>query len=190
LLVAMPSEQFATDRLGRGHVSKGERVDDVDASAASAVGECSTQCGGDHLLGGALRVVTRRRPVDDATTGHLGGADRALTSATGSLLLERLATCTGDLAAALGLVRTLASRSALRDDDLVDERDVGLTSKVSAGRSTEPTFLPFASMTSIAVAMELGPLHCVANENDAAASAGNGALDEQQALLERRPPEP
>src|SRR5690554_4286937 len=58
------------------------------------------------------------------------------------------------------------------------------TSKVSAGSSTEPTFLPFASMTSSSVAMELGPLHCVANENDTAASTGNCALDEQQALLE------
>ena len=32
--------------------------------------------------------------------------------------------------------------------------------------------------------MGLGPLHCVANEDDAAASTGDGALDEQQALLE------
>src|SRR5690554_3075104 len=58
------------------------------------------------------------------------------------------------------------------------------TSKVSAGSSTEPTFLPFASMTSSSVAMELGPLHCVANENDAATGAGNSTLDEQQALVE------
>src|SRR5690554_816873 len=39
-------------------------------------------------------------------------------------------------------------------------------------------------MTSSSVAMELGPLHCVANENDAAASTGNRALDEHQALVE------
>ena len=56
----------------------------------------------------------------------LGGADRALTSAAGSLLLERLAAGTGDLAAVLGLVRALARGGELRDDDLVDQRDVGL----------------------------------------------------------------
>ena len=64
--------------------------------------------------------------MDDATTAVLGRADRALTSATGSLLLERLAAGTGDLAAALGLVRTLARGCELGDDDLVDERNVGL----------------------------------------------------------------
>src|SRR5690606_10047154 len=96
------------DRLGRGRVAEGERLDHVDAAAAGPVGERATKCGGDHLLGRALRVVTRRRSVDDATTGHLGGADRALTSATGSLLLERLASGTGRLAATLGLVRALS----------------------------------------------------------------------------------
>src|SRR5690606_15344598 len=107
-------------------VTDRQRVDDVDASATSAVGECTTKRGGDHLLGGALRVVARHWPVDDSTTGHLGGADRALASATGSLLLERLATSTRDLAATLGLVRALASCRALRDNNLVDERNVGL----------------------------------------------------------------
>ena len=66
------------------------------------------------------------RAVDDATAGHLRGADRALTGATGALLLERLAAGTGDLAAALGLVRALAGGGELGDDDLVDQRDVGL----------------------------------------------------------------
>ena len=56
----------------------------------------------------------------------LRGADRALTSATGSLLLERLAAGAGDLATTLGLVRALARCCELRDDDLVDQRDVGL----------------------------------------------------------------
>jgi hypothetical protein len=64
--------------------------------------------------------------VDNSTAGHLGRADRALTSATGSLLLERLATRTGNFAAAKRVVRALACGSELRDDDLVDERNVGL----------------------------------------------------------------
>src|SRR6185436_18319011 len=73
-----------------------------------------------------LRVVAGHRSVDDATTGHLRGADRALTSATGSLLLERLAAGTGDLTTTLGLVGSLTGGGELGDDDLVDERDVGL----------------------------------------------------------------
>src|SRR6478672_10023651 len=47
----------------------------------------------------------------------------------------------------------------------------------------EPAFLPFRSTTSIEVAMRSGPLHCVADENDAATGTGDGALDQQQALL-------
>ncbi len=114
------------DGLGRRRLAQGERLDDVQAVTASTVGERSTEGRGDHLLGGALSVVARGRSVDDATTGHLGGADRALTSATGSLLLERLAACAGNLATTLGLVRALARCCELGDDDLVDQRDVGL----------------------------------------------------------------
>jgi hypothetical protein len=66
------------------------------------------------------------RTVHDATTAHLGSTDRALASATGSLLLERLAAGSGHLAATQRVVRSLASRGALGDDDLVNERDVGL----------------------------------------------------------------
>src|SRR6185312_480536 len=77
------------DGLGRGRVTGGEGLDGVDAGAACAVRESAEQSSGDHLLRGALRVAARRRAVDDATTGHLRGTDRALTSATGSLLLER-----------------------------------------------------------------------------------------------------
>jgi hypothetical protein len=50
--------------------------------------------------------------------------DRTLTSATGSLLLERLATSTRNFAAALDLVRTLTGSSKLSDDNLVDQWDV------------------------------------------------------------------
>jgi hypothetical protein len=64
--------------------------------------------------------------VDNSTAGHLGCADRALASATGSLLLERLAAGTGNFTTAKRVVRSLASGSELRDNDLVDERNVGL----------------------------------------------------------------
>ncbi len=109
-----------------GVLAQGEGLDDVQAVAASAVGQCAEQSRGDHLLGGALRVVARVWSVHDSTAGHLGCADRALASATGSLLLERLAAGTGNFAAAKRVVRALAGGSELRDDDLVDERNVGL----------------------------------------------------------------
>ncbi len=88
----------------------------------------------DHLLGRALRVVARLRPVHDATTGHLRRADRALTGVTRALLLEGLAAGARDLAATLGRVRALASRRELRDDDLVDERDVRLDVEQRGGQ--------------------------------------------------------
>src|SRR5690606_20322869 len=61
-----------------------------------------------------------------ATTGHVRCADRALTGVTRALLLEGLAAGTGDLTATLGRVGALACGSELRDDDLVDQRNVGL----------------------------------------------------------------
>src|SRR5690606_413813 len=90
--------------------------------------------GGDHLLGGALRVVARLRAVHDATAGHVRRADGALTGVTRALLLEGLAACTGDLTATLGRVGALASRRELRDDDLVDQRDVRLDVEERGGQ--------------------------------------------------------
>ena len=112
--------------LGRRRALDPEGLDDVQTRAASTIAERAQQGGGDHLLGGALRVVARLRAVDDATAGHVRRADRSLTGVTGALLLEGLAAGARDLAATLGRVRALASRRALRDDDLVDERDVRL----------------------------------------------------------------
>src|SRR5690606_7575244 len=57
------------------------------------------------------------------------------------------------------------------------------TSNSSAGRSAEPVFLPFASTTSMVVAAMSRTLHCGADKDDATLVAGDGALDEQQALL-------
>ena len=64
--------------------------------------------------------------MNDSTTAVLRHADRALTGAARALLLEGLGAGTRDLAATLGLVRALAGGGALRNDDLVDERNVGL----------------------------------------------------------------
>ena len=98
----------------------------MHAAGTSAVRESTAERRGLHLLGGALRVVTRGGAVDDATTGELRSTGRTLTGAAGALLLVRLAATTTDLATALRVVGALASRRELRDDDLVDQRDVGL----------------------------------------------------------------
>src|SRR5690606_16602511 len=65
--------------LGRRSSVDAEGLDGVQTLTAEAVAERTQEGGGDHLLGGALRVVTRLRAVDDATTGHVRRADRALT---------------------------------------------------------------------------------------------------------------
>src|SRR6478609_10216463 len=59
------------------------------------------------------------------------------------------------------------------------------TSKISAGSSTVPAVLPAGERTSIVV-MASGPLHnelgSGLDQHDAEIGAGDGALDEQQAL--------
>jgi hypothetical protein len=72
--------------------------------------------------------------VDHSTTAVLGHTNRTLTSATGSLLLEGLASRTGNFSAVLGLVRALASGSKLSNNDLVDERHVGHNIEHRAGK--------------------------------------------------------
>src|SRR5699024_7625467 len=110
-------------------------------AAASAVGERAEQGCGDHLLGRALRVVARDGTVDDATAAVLGHADRALTSAAGALLLVRLGTGAGDLAATLDRVRALTGGSQLRHDDLVDERNVRLHVEDARGQLERASLL-------------------------------------------------
>ena len=61
-----------------------------------------------------------------ATTGELRSAGRALAGAAGALLLVGLAATAANLAAGLGGVRALTGGGLLRDDDLVDQRDVDL----------------------------------------------------------------
>jgi hypothetical protein len=62
--------------------------------------------------------------VDNSTTAVLRSTDRTLTGATGSLLLERLTTSSGDLTATLGLVGSLTSSGKLRNYHLVHQRDI------------------------------------------------------------------
>ena len=113
-------------RLGRRSLTGDQRVDDVDAAVAGPVGERSAKGGGDHLLGRALGVAARLRAVDDATTGELRRAGRALPGAAGALLLVGLAATAADVATALGGGGALAGGRLLRDHDLVDQRDVDL----------------------------------------------------------------
>jgi hypothetical protein len=57
--------------------------------------------------------------VNHATAAHLWSTDRTLTSATGSLLLERLATGTAHFTAGLCRLGSLASSSLLGYYNLV-----------------------------------------------------------------------
>ena len=76
------------------------------------------------------------RTVNNATAGHMRCTDGALTCVTGTLLLEGLTACTGNLAAVLGLVGALACSSELCNDNLVQQGTDACASKISAGRST------------------------------------------------------
>ena len=64
--------------------------------------------------------------MNDSTTAVLRHTDRALTSATGSLLLVRLATGTRNLTATQCGLGSLASGCQLGNHYLVDQWDVGL----------------------------------------------------------------
>jgi hypothetical protein len=64
----------------------------------------------------------------------LGCTNGTLTRTTGSLLLERLATSTGNFSTVLGLVRALTSSCELGDDNLVNEVNVGFYSENGSGK--------------------------------------------------------
>ena len=176
-------------RLGRRRVAVDERGDDVQPAAAGPVGQGAAQRGGLHLLRGALRVVARRRAVDDATAGELRRAGRALTGAAGALLAVRLlppprtsprvlVSCVPWRAAASWATTTWWISGMLICDveDLGRQLDgAGLTSPVGdctvdGGHQRAP---PRAS----------GALAAVRTSTSAPLGPGNGALDQQQALL-------
>jgi hypothetical protein len=64
--------------------------------------------------------------VSNTTATHLWSTEATLTSATGSLLLERLLTGTGNCRVVLGRLGALTSSSQLCNNYLVDKWDVGL----------------------------------------------------------------
>jgi hypothetical protein len=72
--------------------------------------------------------------VDNSTTAVLRGANRTLTGATGSLLLERLTASTRNLTAALDLVSSLASCCELSNNHLVHQGHVGDNVKDVSGQ--------------------------------------------------------
>src|SRR3546814_3055756 len=76
----------------------------------------------DHLLGGALRVVTGLGCVGDATAGPVRGPAGAGPGATGALLLPRLRATATHLGAGLGGLRAAALGGELRGHDLVQDR--------------------------------------------------------------------
>src|SRR5690606_15274234 len=94
--------QEACCGLRRGQALDAEGLHSVQTLTAEAVAERTQEGGGDHLLGGALRVVARLRAVDDATAAVLRHADRTLTGVTRALLLEGLGTRARDLTTTLG----------------------------------------------------------------------------------------
>ena len=179
----------ATARLGGRRGARGEARDDVHAAGAGAVREGTAERRGLHLLRGPLAVVARRRAVDDATAGELRRTGRALAGAAGALLLVRLPATTAHLATVLRVVGALARRGELRDDDLVDQRDVRLDVEDLGGQVGGAGLLALrvedvdgqgeCGVGHVAQAPFTGATH----EDDAALGAGDGALDEQQAPL-------
>ena len=130
-----------------GRVSSAECHHNVDALAAETVvtepqGPPRSSSWG---CAASSRAASGRGPCHRRDAA---GADRALACAAGALLLERLATGTGDSPRRLVDVGALAGRRELRDDDLVNQRDVRLDVEDFAGSSTEPDFFPSASRMS------------------------------------------
>src|SRR5690606_19430293 len=64
--------------LRRRLVTGNDLGDDVDLAVAGPVRQGATEGGRDHLLGGALRVVTRGGAVDHTTAGPDRGTPRAV----------------------------------------------------------------------------------------------------------------
>src|SRR5665647_2916750 len=146
------------------------------------VGQGPAQCGGLHLLGCPLAVVTRLRSMDDTTADELRCSARALTCAAGALLLERLATTTAHLAARLGGGRALTSRGKLTDNHLVNQGDVGLHVEDVVRKVNRAGFLA-GGAENVNGRHKSDSLGSSAHQDDAAAGPGYGALDQQQTLV-------
>ena len=147
--------------LGARRVAGRRALDDVHAAVAGAVRQSAAQRRRLHLLGRPLGVVARRGAVDRAAAGELRRAGRALTGAAGALLLVRLPATAADLAAGLGVVRALARRRELRDDDLVDQRDVGLDVEQLLGQQRCRRLALASSTSTVRLAMRQAPFAAV-----------------------------
>ena len=141
--------QRSSRRLRRGCVALDQGADHVHTTVASPIREGAAQSGGLHLLGRALVVAARRGAVHHATAGELRSTDRTLAGPAGALLLVWLATATADLAAALRVVGARTSGRQLRDDDLVDQRDVHLNVEHLGGQLHRPVDWPSGLSTSM-----------------------------------------
>ena len=127
--------------LGRGLVTVNQGGHDEDAIVASHVGQSATQSSSHHLLGGALSVGARLRTVNGAATDPLWCTGRTLTGTTGALLAPRLLATTGDQATSLRGVGALTSSRELGDDDLMDQRNVGVRVEDVTGKLSRPGLL-------------------------------------------------
>ena len=172
--------------LGRRRRARGEARDDVHAAGASAVRESTAERGGLHLLRGALassRAAWGRGRRHHRRTAEHGsspdGRGRCPSACTASAT-------TADLATRLRVVGALAGRGELRDDDLVDQRDVGLDVEDLGGQVGRAGLLALRRRRRRRSACHSWsrPLHSGTHDDDATLGAGDGALDEQQAPLD------
>ena len=173
--------------LGRRGLTLHQLGDGVDAAVARPVRERSAQRGGDHLLGRALAVVARLRAVHGATAGELRSARRTLTGTTGALLAVRLLAAAANLAARLRRVRALARRGALRLNDLMHQRDVRLDVEQLGGQLDRAVLLAArgvdVNLESFGSHLLFASLDCAADHDQSTGATGDGALDQQHAVL-------
>ena len=160
------------------------------------IGQGVAQSCGLHLLGGALGVVTRLRAVNNVPPPvHVRCTDGALTSATGALLLERLLAATGNHR------RESWSRGCPDEQQRAERRQPGASAGCEpghpGGRRREPLELQRCRCLTLEVGdvrvtfamIYQAPFTAVANQNDAALGAGNGALDQRGCRSRRQRPD-
>ena len=125
----------------------------------------------------------------------MGGPLRALPGPAGALLLERLPAAAGHLGPGLGALGPGPGRGQLGGDDLVQHRHVGLDAEEvgvegpgPGGRAVRPVHVDPRRVDGCRPS--LASLDGVADEHQAAAGPGHGALEQQQVCARRRPGRP
>ena len=122
--VLLRVEAESRERCGTGlrlAVGDLDRIGDQQRALALAQRQSATQCRSAHLLGQIVGVVARNRTEDGTAARPLRRSDRALTSATGALLLPRLDATARDGRAILRRVRTRAPTGELATNLGVEE---------------------------------------------------------------------